>query len=364
MFGLKKKHDELKQKIDWQLDTIKNLAKQIEDIENQIELKRREIGNLNGIIDMIDMGMEYTPTDILSSDAEKQIRCVQEDIAHNLEYGGYFHATRQYRIDGSVSKGEKFQKAYFDNLLMGIDSYIRCKEKSVTNENYERTLELITSAFNKFNRKASLLGFYIDDKYLEARIKIINLKLDLKCAKQNEREELREQKRKIAEEEKLRVEAEKEKQRLIAEKTRWEKIFGDAMTDDKRKEAKEKLAEIANRDADVDYRLANLKSGWVYVISNPALPNMVKIGVTRRLDFTKRVDELNAAGVPYNFVINGVTFSDDCFALETALHQYYDIVRVNKENRHKEFFRVDANDVLDVMKNKFNCELHFIKEEE
>ena len=182
----------------------------------------------------------------------------------------------------------------------------------------------------------------------------------MKIAKQNERDAIKEERRRIAEEEKLRIEAEKEKARLIAEKSRWEKIFGEAMTDAKREEAKAKLIEIANANEKVDYRLANIRSGWVYCITNPALAGLCKIGVTRRLDITKRINELNAAGVPYDFQIEGITFSDDCFTLESALHKRFDYCRENKLNRHKEFFRVTPQEVINVMKNEFNCDIHFM----
>lgn len=364
MFGLKAKKEKLEKQIAMQNDVLRDLQRQISLAEETMRIKAQEISRADGIIDMIDMGLEWTPTDGTSSEIEEKINELQGDIAYNLKHDVYFNITRQYRIDGSEAKGRKFQKEFFGNLIIGLDNYIRQKEKTVTAENFEEHKRLCYSALEKFNKRGNLVGFGIATEYINIRMEIMQLKLSMKIAKQNEKEELKEQKRRLAEEEKMRTEAEREKKKLIAEKARWEKIFGEAMTDEKREEAKAKLLDISNRDAKIDYRLANLKSGWVYVISNPALPDMVKIGVTRRLDFTKRIDELNAAGVPYNFIINGVTFSDDCFALETALHQYYDAVRVNKENKHKEFFKVEANDVLNIMKNKFNCELHFIKEEE
>lgn len=347
-----------------------DLLKEIASLEERVEYKERvlkkmddDIGAKSGIIEMLDMGMEYNPTFDNSSDAENQIHINQDMIAEMITEDKIWHIKRGYRIDGSETKGRQFQKEYCKNLLSGIDGYIRNKENCITADNADKHIELIKNKFAAYQKKANSLGFELDQKYLDCRIAITQAKLDMKLAKIEEREKIKEERRRIAEEEKLRIEAEKEKARLAAEKARWEKIFGSAMTDEKREEAKAKLEEISSRDAKIDYRLANIKSGWVYVISNPALAGMNKIGVTKRLDFTKRIDELSAAGVPFNFKVECVTFSDDCFSLEAALHSRFDSKRVNKENKHKEFFMVPAAEIINVMREEFNCDVHFIAEE-
>ena len=50
-----------------------------------------------------------------------------------------------------------------------------------------------------------------------------------------------------------------------------------------------------------DYRTANIGAGYIYVISNIGAlgPNIVKIGMTRRLDPRDRVRELGDASVPF-----------------------------------------------------------------
>lgn len=80
------------------------------------------------------------------------------------------------------------------------------------------------------------------------------------------------------------------------------------------------------------------KAGWVYVISNPMNDGIFKIGTTRRMNPQDRIDELASASVPFDFMVHSVIYSQDCFEMETALHDKLHDDRVNKVNMHKEFF--------------------------
>ena len=83
--------------------------------------------------------------------------------------------------------------------------------------------------------------------------------------------------------------------------------------DDERHDLSARLAEIDRRIAENDYRVANIRAGYVYVISNVGSfgPGIVKIGMTRRLDPMDRVRELGDASVPFGFDVHALFFSDD-----------------------------------------------------
>lgn len=67
--------------------------------------------------------------------------------------------------------------------------------------------------------------------------------------------------------------------------------------------------------ADVERRAANIRAGYVYVISNIGAfgENMVKIGMTRRLEPMDRVNELGDASVLFRFDVHA------CSTLTTQL---------------------------------------------
>ncbi|WP_018181687.1 GIY-YIG nuclease family protein [Kaistia granuli] len=89
------------------------------------------------------------------------------------------------------------------------------------------------------------------------------------------------------------------------------------------------------------------RSGYVYVISNNGSfgSDVVKIGLSRRLDPAERVRELGDASVPFDFDVHAMIYSDDAPALERALHSEFHRLRVNRQNDRKEFFRTGLDDV-------------------
>ena len=105
---------------------------------------------------------------------------------------------------------------------------------------------------------------------------------------------------------------------------------------------------------DVDYREANRKAGYVYIISNIGAfgENIYKIGMTRRLDPQERIDELSDASVPFNFDIHALIFTEDAPGLEAALHNAFAERKLNKVNTRREFFKVSLDEIkMEVRKN-------------
>src|SRR4030095_4147116 len=112
-------------------------------------------------------------------------------------------------------------------------------------------------------------------------------------------------------------------------------------------EAEAKLAEIQAAVEGVDDRAANVRAGYVYVISNVGAfgERMVKIGMTRRLEPMDRVRELGDASVPFRYDVHALIFSDDAVTLETQLHQALADHKVNMVNNRREFFYATPADV-------------------
>ena len=84
------------------------------------------------------------------------------------------------------------------------------------------------------------------------------------------------------------------------------------------------LVEINEAIESVDFRAANVRAGYVYVISNIGSfgQRMVKIGMTRRLEPMDRIRELSDASVPFNFDVHALFFSNDAGqAFEMEMHQ-------------------------------------------
>src|SRR5687768_1597618 len=101
------------------------------------------------------------------------------------------------------------------------------------------------------------------------------------------------------------------------------------------------LDDIDRAIEQVDYRAANVRAGYVYVISNLGAfgERMVKVGMTRRLDPMDRIRELSDASVPFNFDVHALFFSSDAVGIEAAMHSRLSDNRINLVNLRREFFR-------------------------
>ena len=121
-------------------------------------------------------------------------------------------------------------------------------------------------------------------------------------------------------------------------------------------EAKQELEELDKAIKDVDYREANAKAGYVYIISNIGAfgENVYKIGMTRRLEPMDRIDELGDASVPFNFDLHALIFSENAPALENALHKAFDSKKVNMINHRREFFNVTLEEIQDVVNKNYD----------
>ena len=102
------------------------------------------------------------------------------------------------------------------------------------------------------------------------------------------------------------------------------------------------------------------KTGHVYIISNVGSfgEDVLKIGMTRRLDPQDRVDELGDASVPFDFDVHAMIHSEDAPALEKELHKRFSTNQINKVNPRKEFFKVKVSEIKEVT-SQMKIETHW-----
>lgn len=341
---------------------LRQINQNIVNSKRQIEEYKLELGIAEGIITMQELGMEYTPNcNDLNELAVKKVN-IQKSIASLIDNNKAIITTRVYRIDGSEAKGKKFQKVFCENLLIGFNSYFNKKKKSITAYNYNSSVELIKSKFDKMNQKASLMGVSINSTYLDLVLNLLQLELDEKIVKTEEKERIKEERRRLREQEKLLAEAEKERKKLEEERHNLQKLFTKAITEQEQEDIKNKLAEVDKRTEEIDWRISHQSAGWLYIATTPCLEGMYKAGCTRQLNPLNRLAQLSSASVPYPFVCHGLVFSEDVFDLEAKLHKRLDSVRVNKINRGKEFFYGSPEEVIKILKEEFKVDVHFVDE--
>jgi hypothetical protein len=87
----------------------------------------------------------------------------------------------------------------------------------------------------------------------------------------------------------------------------------------------------------------NYARGWVYVMSNPAMPGLVKIGFSLK-DPDLRAAELNHTGVPHQYKIDCDILVTAPKKLEALTHQY-----LAQSSEGKEWFRISPHDAFEAI---------------
>lgn len=82
--------------------------------------------------------------------------------------------------------------------------------------------------------------------------------------------------------------------------------------------------------------LTVIEPGWLYLLTNPAMPGLVKIGMTTRSP-EERAQELASTGVPMPFHVAAAWAVDDVRAAERDAHEALARYRVNDQ---REWFRL------------------------
>lgn len=242
--------------------------------------------------------------------------------------------------------------------------------------NIKKSYNKIKKIFKSMNELTNNIGTKLTENYLELKLKELELRCGYVTMKQREKEEQQRIKEQMKEEERVRKELEAEEKKVEKEEKHFMNEL-DKLQKRMKKESEEtqkillkqieelqsKLSELSEVKADIMNRRLNNKAGYVYIISNVGSfgENVYKIGTTRRLDPQVRVDELSNASVPFKFDIHAMIFSDDAFDLENKLHQMFDNKRINKVNKHKEFFGVTLEEIEKAVKENFNETVIFNK---
>jgi len=214
----------------------------------------------------------------------------------------------------------------------------------------------LTTAAEQIARSGTMISLRIDSEYHALRLREIALANDYlrvlareKELERDRRAELREQAKAEAELRKAKESLEKEKSHYLATLAALE-ANGDL---EGAARIRAKLEDVDRAIVDVDYRAANIRAGYVYVISNIGAfgERMVKIGMTRRLEPMDRVNELGDASVPFRFDVHALFFADDAVGIERMLHEAFAAGRVNKVNLRREFFYATPAEVLEALKS-------------
>lgn len=281
-----------------------------------------------------------------------------------------------WKVQGSEKAGKKMIAENIQQALRNFNIECDLCISKVKFSNYDNSKERIFRAFELQNKLNATNDIHIVDEYYKLKIKELDLAYEYQKKKQEEKEELRRKREELREAEKVAREIEEKRKELEKEQEHYQnylKKINEQIEVEQSEERKQylisKKEELDNNVHDVhlaledlDYREANHRAGYVYIISNIGAfgENIFKIGMTRRLEPEERIAELSGASVPFKFDIHAMIFSDDAPKLEAALHNHFADKKVNLVNGRKEFFNVTLEEIKKVVRDNHDKTVDFV----
>lgn len=273
-------------------------------------------------------------------------------IAESVKSGNAIVASNMFTFDNSLAKGRKMTTDLSKLMLRAYNAEADNSIRSLRVGNVVTAKKRLDASRISIAKLGAMMEMRISDDFHALRVEEIELTADCLMMKQQEKEDAREERERLREERRVQQELIAERERLDKERAHLANALAALQTSGESDPVLEaSLAAIDTAIAANDYRAANIRAGYVYVISNRGAfgPGVVKIGLTRRLEPLDRVAELGDASVPFRFDVHALIFSEDAVTLENDLHQHFAARAVNLANMRKEFFFASPAEVREAL---------------
>ena len=334
-------------------------------LEDRLALNRSDLSDVAMYMDVLQLFYEEGDTERYMMELERNI-ADQEMMVSN---GTACECKVKWLVANSEREGERMTK---NNIKLALRCFnVECDNwisKISTRSKLDTIIKHIEGSFNAMNRMMKQNKVEIKEAYLELKRQQAKIVFEEMLARKAKREEEARQHEILREQERIEKEIQQQKEKALKEQQQYLKEQQRLMKQAQQTQAmKDRIAELEayikqlNNDMEeMDERVNfNCRAGWCYVISNPSMPNIIKIGTTRRLDCQTRVDELSNASVPFRFNVHAKIFCEDAFVMEAQLHNHFNAKRVNKANNRKEYFEVSVEEVASYVLSEIDSTVEF-----
>ncbi len=355
---------------------MQTTAAQLVQMKQQLAELKQQIIETDEAVLLQSFGI-YTPhySYTTSDEYKGKIAAIRDKQKTAIKAGAAVAGNENWTVNGSAAKGKKMLKDMQKLLLRAYNAECDDAIEHVRFNNIEACTKKIHASADAISKLGAIMGIYITNNYVFMKIEELRLVHEYQVKKQEEKEEARELRQRQREEAKAQKELEEARKKLEKEQIHYENALSKldaqlqsaspeirADLEAKRRELAGKLLEIETDIKQVDYRAANQRAGYVYIISNIGAfgEGVYKIGMTRRLDPMERVYELGDASVPFNFDVHAMIFTEDAPGLEAALHAAFSDRKLNFVNQRREFFRVSLDEIKEVVKKNYDKTVEFV----
>jgi hypothetical protein len=347
------------------LDTVAaSIKEEIDSLRHSYAEKRalfdrlaKEVAIFDDKLALAEMGV-YEPHFEFSDSEEYKTAITRnrEDQKQLIKNEEAVVCTTKWSVDGSESKGRTMIGRNIKLTLRAFNNECDAAVANARWNNVNAMEQRIVRARDQVDKLNASNSTFVTKEFLTLKLAELRLTHEYRERLKAERDERTEAARLAKEEQKLLRDLEQAQE----DEHHYEKLLAKARAE-AAGVAGAKLQAFAEQIRILENDLAQAhakaeraqamaertRTGYVYIISNVGSfgENVVKIGLTRRLDPADRVRELGDASVPFFFDTHAIIYSEDAPALEHALHMEFEPARINTQNYRKEFFRVSLDEV-------------------
>ena len=289
---------------------------------------------------------------------------LSQQIAALVKADAAIQKSDRFTLDGSLAKGRQMTRDLGRLMLRAYNAEAENVIRTMRLGTVQTAKKRLEATRNAIAGLGALMEMRISDEYHSLRVREIELTADYLVKKEEEREAEREERERLREERRVARELAEAREKLEKERAHIASVLEKLRSDGKSDSALEQsLAEVEQAIVQNDFRSANIRAGYVYVISNRGAfgGNVVKIGLTRRLEPSERILELGDASVPFRFDVHAIYFSEDAVSLENSLHAEFSKRRVNWVNDRREFFFATPSEVRAALERHTGNLLEFVE---
>ncbi|WP_439693380.1 DUF4041 domain-containing protein [Curtobacterium sp. SP.BCo] len=328
-----------------------------DEVNAGISARRAELVDLTAAVELQAVGLfDFENPAASSTELASKLEALRYRIKNAVRDKRAVTTAPRFTFNNSEAQGRKFMTDMAKVLLRAYNAEAENAIKATRAGNLHVAQTRLSKAAEQIAKSGTMIDLRIEPSYHQMRLEEIALANEHLQTVQAERERERERRAELREQQRAAAELQAEHDRLEKERQHYLSTLAALQANGDAEGAARVQARLEDVDraiTDVDYRAANVRAGYVYVISNVGAfgERMVKIGMTRRLKPMDRVIELGDASVPFRFDVHALFFADDAVGVETMLHQTFANQRVNKVNLRREFFYVTPAEVLDALKS-------------
>lgn len=304
-----------------------------------------------------------------AAEYRSELDSLNSEIRDMVKAGDAVLASDMFTFNNSLASGRKMTTEFAKLMLRAYNAEVDNCVRSLRAGNVVTAKRRLEASVTAIARLGLMMEMRVNPTYHALRLRELELTADYLMKRQVEKEAAREERERLREERKAEQELAAERARLDKEREHYHNAL-QALEESADPAAiadlTARLQQIDEAIEQNDYRIANIRAGYVYVISNRGAlgPNIVKIGLTRRLDPMDRVRELGDASVPFPFDVHALFFADDAVTVEAGLHKAFAERRVNVINQRREFFFATPAEVREVLIEQVGSLLEFAEEPE